>query len=135
MPPETGKPATRSKGGKAEAEEEEISWDALEEIALGELELSEMEFYALTPRTFANLLKGRRKKEEVAFKDRWEQTRLIVVSSLLPHLGKGANKSIQKIYPLPWDKENGKPKIEIDPQEAAKNAQAFWDKIDKKKEK
>lgn len=97
--------------------------------------LSEMEFYGTTPRTFQNILTGRRRKEEADYKDAWERTRLMVVSSLMPHLGKGANRSIQKIYPLPWDKENGKTQKQIDPKAAAEASKSFWDRIDKKKEK
>lgn len=95
--------------------------------------MTEAQFYNTTPRTFQNILTGRRRKEEADYKDAWERTRLMVVASLMPHLGKGANKSIQKIWPLPWDGENGKVQKVIDPKEASKKAQEFWDKLDKKK--
>lgn len=67
----------------------------------------------MTPRTFANILKGRqyaREEKEAIFKQEMEMHRELIITILSPHLSKADRKKpIQQLYPLPWDKEKTKP--------------------------
>lgn len=53
----------------------------------------------------------------------------------MPHLKKKAAREINKIYPLPWDKEKGEDFIPEDPKVLYKKALDFWENIDKKQNK
>ncbi|MBR4237935.1 MAG: hypothetical protein IKQ03_00695 [Prevotella sp.] len=55
---------------------------------------------------FESICKAYHDQREADYKERWEQTRAVVVASLRPHL-KG-KPTVRKIFPLPWDKEMGK---------------------------
>ena len=74
-------------------------------MACGEIGLNINYFYSLTPREFYNIVIGYRKKEEANFKNRWYQTREIVLATLQPHVKKG--KKLE--YPFEWEKTE-KPK-------------------------
>lgn len=52
---------------------------------------------------FESICKAYHDQREAEYKERWEQTRAVVVASLRPHL-KG-HPPVRKIFPLPWDKE------------------------------
>jgi hypothetical protein len=90
--------------------------------------MTEVDFYKMTPRSFANLMTGYSRKQEAEFKDKWEQTRVIVATSLMPHL-KG-KKSIDKIWPLPWDNETTK--IKGNPKDLLQKKIDRWSEIDNK---
>lgn len=65
-----------------------MSWDKLEQISLGRMGMNCDEFYDLTPRSFSNKLLGFNSYQERIMQDNWEQTRLIVHSTLSPHIKK-----------------------------------------------
>jgi hypothetical protein len=68
------------------------------------------ELYDLTPRTFNNKLIGFNSYQERIMQDNWEQTRLIIHSTLSPHIKKRI--SPKEVLPFPWDdKRKRKPKI------------------------
>ncbi|MBR6139421.1 MAG: hypothetical protein IKQ12_07645 [Prevotella sp.] len=52
---------------------------------------------------FESICKAYHDQREADYKERWEQTRAVVVASLRPHL-KG-HPPVRKIFPLPWDNE------------------------------
>lgn len=52
---------------------------------------------------FESICKAYHDQREAEYKERWEQTRAVVVASLRPHL-KG-HPPVRKIFPLPWDNE------------------------------
>ncbi|AUC13831.1 hypothetical protein BTO06_01100 [Tenacibaculum sp. SZ-18] len=73
-------------------------------MACGELGLSIDYFYSLTPRQFANILIGYRRKEEIKEKGEWQRTRLSIFYCLLPHTDK-KDFSLKDVFELPWDEE------------------------------
>ena len=91
--------------------------------------ISQEQLYALTPRSFDNLLKGWRKKDEALMRERWEMHREVIVTLSRPHLKKAhQNKDKEKLYGLPWDKEIVKPKTIKTPENPAE----FWVNIDQR---
>lgn len=62
------------------------------------------DLYDSTPRTFNNKLIGFNTYQEQLIQDRWEQTRIIIHSTLSPH----SKKTIRpkEILPFPWDNKN-----------------------------
>ncbi|SFO04702.1 hypothetical protein SAMN05421741_11821 [Paenimyroides ummariense] len=108
-------------------------------MALGEIGISYNDFYALTPRSFTNIINGFRNKQYTESKERWEQIRYLFYASLKPHL-KG-NPTLRSLMPLPWDNETDDPeanetKIETPEQAAAiiKRQEEFWAAIDIKRQ-
>jgi hypothetical protein len=95
--------------------------------------MTEEQFYNTTPRTFNNILNGRKHaldKEEAEFKQRMEMHRELIVTILSPHMSKAdRNKPISKIYPFPWDAKPVKVKAD------KKNPLEFWEEIDKRTKK
>jgi len=61
------------------------------------------ELYSLTPRTFNNQLIGFNSYQEQLMQDRWEQTRMIVHSTIAPHSKKKMKPS--EVLPFPWDND------------------------------
>ncbi len=59
------------------------------------------ELYGLTPRSFNNKFKGVLTIREERLRDSWEQTRTLMVASLMPHSKK--KLKAKDILPLPWD--------------------------------
>lgn len=105
-------------------------------MALGEIKLSYNDFYALTPRSFTNVINGFRNREYEDQKLSWEQTRYLFYASLKPHL-KG-NPSLKKLMPLPWDVEDMEEgdAVLLTPEQAEKaiaEASAKWEEIDRKR--
>lgn len=93
---------------------------------MGLLGLPYTDFYALTPRSFENLLRGWKRKDEAEMRERWEMHRELIVTLSRPHLKKQhASKTTQQLYSLPWDEKPVKNKAPEDPV-------AFWKKIDNK---
>lgn len=115
---------------------EPLTWDKLEEIGLGELKMTFLEMYDLTPRSFFNAVNGARKKEDALSKERWVMTREIMFAVMSPYLEKGFEK--QDILPFDWEQKQLK-------QLAAKKAEqiqveleqlnAFWERQDKHKKR
>ena len=68
------------------------------------------EFYDLTPRSFSNKLLGFNSYQERIMQDNWEQTRLIVHSTLSPHIKKRI--SPKELLPFPWDNKR-KRKVKV----------------------
>lgn len=100
----------------------------MEEIALGILQMSEVEFYKTTPRAFSNKLVGFERFQEARLKERWEMHRELIITTLSPHLKKTErNKPLSELYPLAWDKAK-QIKTKRDPME-------LWKDIDKRKQK
>ena len=63
------------------------------------------EFYDATPREFFNRLEGFQEAEEMRQRSAWEQARMISYYAIAPHLQKGRDNRMEKILPLPWDRE------------------------------
>lgn len=108
-------------------------------MALGEIGLSYNDFYALTPRSFTNIINGLRNRQYAESKERWEQIRYLFYASLKPHL-KG-NPSLRSLMPLPWDNETEDLEKETenlispDEAEAVLQQQAdVWAEIDRKRQ-
>lgn len=107
-------------------------------MALGEIGLNYNDFYALTPRSFTNIINGFRNRQYTESKERWEQIRYLFYASLKPHL-KG-NPSLRSLMPLPWDNETEDLEKEIetlspDEAEAVLQQQAdVWAAIDTKRQ-
>ena len=74
------------------------------------LGLSYDELYDLTPRSFSNKFLGFNNYNTQLLQDSWEQTRLIIHSTLSPHSKKKLKP--KEILPFPWDEKN-KPKKDI----------------------
>ncbi len=105
-------------------------------MALGEIKLSYNDFYALTPRSFVNVINGFRNREYEDQKLSWEQTRYLFYANLKPHL-KG-NPSLKKLMPLPWDTEDieeGNVILLTDEQaeKAIAEASSKWEELDRKR--
>lgn len=96
------------------------------------LNLSEDEFYKMTPRAFANKQQGWQELRDSDERQRWELIRSLGVRLLMPHLKKGTN--VNDVWVLPWDNAAANTKKES-PEEALKRAQKTWEKIDNKKKK
>ena len=95
------------------------------------MELSEKEFFSITPRSFANKLAGYRRKEERISRESWEQTRAIAVTIMRPNLAPAyKKKSVSELWPFAWD--NIKKEVD-DPEEAFKRSKALWEEIDRKR--
>jgi hypothetical protein len=91
-------------------------------------------FYSLTPREFFNAYEGYRRKD----REVWERFRAQYYATIAPHWDKQKNGeiSIQKVWPLPWDKveephhfEAADPEIE---KQRILDDLALWDAHDKK---
>lgn len=97
----------------------------MEEIALGEMQMTETEFWHITPRAFFNKLAGFRKQEQ----DKWEQVRFVMWSNLVPYSPKGKPTLVQDVLPFPWDNE-----LKVIANESAaekrKKADKKWAEID-----
>jgi hypothetical protein len=65
--------------------------------------LSYDELYDLTPRAFNNKLVGFNAYQEQLIQDRWEQTRMIVHSTIAPHSKKKLKP--KEVLPFPWDND------------------------------
>ena len=72
------------------------------------MELSYVELYDLTPRSFNNKLVGYYNKIEQSSQNSWEQTRMIVHATFLPHSKKKVKP--EEVMPFPWDKKRKKKK-------------------------
>jgi len=106
-------------------------------LALGEIKLSYKDFYALTPRSFTNVINGFRNSQYEDQKMSWEQIRYLFYASLKPHL-KG-NPSLKRLMPLPWDVEDEDESNETfltreETEQTVVNANAKWSEIDQKRE-
>ncbi len=108
-------------------------------MALGEIGLNYNDFYALTPRSFTNIVEGFRNRQYTESKISWEQIRYLFYATLKPHL-KG-NPSLRSLMPLPWDNETEDLEKEaaelISPEEAEAVLQQqadVWAAIDKKRQ-
>jgi hypothetical protein len=60
---------------------------------------------ALTPVEFQQVADIWQEQREKAFRENWERTRVMACAALMPHTRK---RSMKGIFPLPWDKEEGK---------------------------
>jgi len=65
------------------------------------MELAYDELYGLTPRSFNNKLKGAQSIKEELLREGWEQTRTLMIATLMPHSKK--KLKAEDVLPLPWD--------------------------------
>ncbi len=101
----------------------------MEEIALGEMQMTTVELNAITPRALFNKLYGHR----AARQEDWERTRIQTYLLLSPYYKEGEVPKMTEIMPFPWDAEAEKEKT--DPMEAAKKRAEQWARVDKMKKK
>lgn len=100
----------------------------MEEIALGEMQMTEAELHQITPRSLFNKLHGFRANEMMA----WERMRIQTWWLLRPHDSENSLPAPQQLFPLPGDvdviqtqKERAK--------EVRERSKALWAKIDEGK--
>lgn len=67
--------------------------------------MSQKEFWDATPRSFHNVLQGYHRKKERENKENWEMARYNAYCAMVVHLDNKNRQSMQKMLPLPWDKE------------------------------
>ena len=65
------------------------------------LGLSYEELYDLTPRSLDNKIRGFKQYNEQLSQNRWEQTRMIVHSCIVPHSKQRLKP--KELMPFPWD--------------------------------
>jgi hypothetical protein len=78
--------------------------------AVGVMGLSLDDFLDLTPSQFIDILIEWSKHEEEKYKNEWEQTRLILYVTALPHLKDPEKHTLQSLFPMRWDKKPVQPK-------------------------
>lgn len=100
----------------------------MEEIALGEMQMTVRELNGITPRSLFNKVYGFRATQQMA----WERVRLQTYLLLLPHAGENSGLSPQSIMPMPWDGEVLKTQKE-QAKEIRERSKAMWAKIDEGK--
>lgn len=100
----------------------------MEEIALGEMQMTESELDQITPRSLLNKLYGFRANERMA----WERMRVQTWWLLRPHISEGQDVTLQMIVPLPTDEEAIKTQKE-QAKEIRERSKALWAKIDEGK--
>tara|TARA_R100001377_G_scaffold40726_1_gene22802 strand:+ start:9493 stop:9786 length:294 start_codon:yes stop_codon:yes gene_type:complete len=84
------------------------------------MELAYDELYGLTPRSFNNKIKGAQSLRDESLRESWEQTRILMVTTLMPHSKKKLRA--EDVLPLPWDNKKSKNKIKIaTPEKIAKD--------------
>jgi len=84
------------------------------------MELAYDELYGLTPRSFNNKIKGAQALRDESLRESWEQTRILMVTTLMPHSKKKLRA--EDVLPLPWDNKKSKKKITIaTPEQIAKD--------------
>lgn len=66
---------------------------------------TEEQFWDSTLRATTNAITGYSNREQEAYRDRWEQTRMIAFYAVKPHTKEGALKRIVDLFPLPWDQK------------------------------
>ena len=100
----------------------------MEEIALGEMQMTVKQFHSITPRSLFNKLTGFRGNQQMA----WERVRIQTYLLLLPHVGENTSLSPHILMPMPWDDE-----ILMTQKDRAKEirerSKALWAKIDEDK--
>ncbi|WP_025843626.1 hypothetical protein [Porphyromonas gingivicanis] len=72
-------------------------------FAITHCHLSPSEFAELTIPEWQAIVKAQLQKEEQENKQRWEQTRVIAYTSVIPHMKN--SQSITDFMPFPWDEE------------------------------
>lgn len=97
----------------------------MEEIALGEMQMSEAELNAISLRSLVNKLVGFRKKEETD----WEKTRIQTFLMLSPYMDRDKPLLPQEIWPMPWDNEIIEKAVDK-AKEQREKAKEAWAKID-----
>lgn len=98
----------------------------MEEIALGEMGMTEQELWEITPRSLFNKLRGFRKLE----RDAWERMRIQTFHLLAPYLPKDDTLMPWDIIPLPWDKGLNT-LAKVDAKKAAEERENLWNKFDR----
>ena len=105
-------------------------------MACGELNLDINYFYKLTPRQFDNILEGYRCKEEASIKLKYELNRDLEWAIMSPYLDEKNPKHPKTIIEykcFPWEKQ--KEVLAITKTKTKAEQQAFWENVDKNKEK
>lgn len=75
------------------------------------MELAYDELYELTPRSFNNKIKGIQSLRDESLREGWEQTRILMVTMLMPHTKK--KLKAEEVLPLPWDSKRKQQKKDI----------------------
>ena len=91
--------------------------------------ISLFDFYRLTPRQFQNLFEGYSERRESDFRERWEQVRWLSFYAAAGNLKRGTTPD--KLLDFPWEKKVGD--VVLPTQEEIKQAQDYWELIDKKR--
>jgi hypothetical protein len=102
----------------------------MEEIALGEMQMTITELDAITPRSLFNKLHGFRANQQMP----WERMRIQTYLLLQPHIEKGGSVTPQSLIPMPWDTEILQTQKE-QAKEIRERSKALWAKIDEDKKK
>jgi hypothetical protein len=97
----------------------------MEEIALGEMGMTEKELWEISPRSLFNKLRGFRILE----RDAWDRVRVQTFYMLIPHCGKSGPPQPLELMPMPWDDELVDTR-KIDADEINKKRAELWEKID-----
>lgn len=106
-------------------------------MACGELGLDIDYFYKLTPRQFDNILEGYRKKEEAILKLKYELSRDVewaITRQYLDDKNPDHPKTILEYKQFPWEVKQSS-SLELKKPKTKAEKQAYWDNIDKKKQK
>lgn len=102
----------------------------MEEIALGEMQMTVTDLNDITPRSLFNKMHGFRASQQVS----WERMRIQTYLLLQPHIEKGASVTPQSLIPMPWDTELLQTQKEK-AKEIRERSKALWAKIDEGKKK
>lgn len=100
----------------------------MEEIALGEMGMTEKELWEISPRSLFNKIHGFRAVQQ----NEWERMRIQTFMLLSPHFDKDKAPTPQSLLPMPWDTEILKTHKEM-AKEIRERTKAMWAKIDEMK--
>jgi hypothetical protein len=97
----------------------------MEEVALGEMGMTEAQLNGISPRSLFNKLRGHRAAEQM----QWERMRIQTFLLLRPYMEKDSALTPQQVIPLPWDNELVQTQKEM-AKEMRQRSAALWAKID-----
>lgn len=80
-----------------------MTWDDLEAVGLGRLRLDVDKMYDMTPREFANALRGYTEQEQFYQREAWERMRMQTVALLQVHVKKGRQLRPTDVMKFDWD--------------------------------
>ncbi|HBK29043.1 MAG TPA: hypothetical protein DDZ04_04360 [Parabacteroides sp.] len=77
-------------------------------IAVGKAGMAVKEVYSLEVDELSEILRAWSEKEDAEYRDRWERTRFLALTALLPYQKKGKRLKPTDIAKFPWDNPHGK---------------------------